>query len=149
MSGSRLIATESGLTVVVEYENRRYNRDKLDALGLVLGLAALRTPPAVTHMRVIVHKVNIPVLEVSTGVETFLAFVNEQMSAQAFAQQLRITQKVHRPLPMVTPEAQTDKRNRSWLELDVFLRPGIETQILTEVGVADMRFTLFPMPSSS
>ena len=49
MSGSRLIATESGLTVVVEYENRRYNRDELDALGLVLGLAALRTPPSVTY----------------------------------------------------------------------------------------------------
>ena len=135
---------ESGLTVVVEYENRRYNRDELDALGLVLGLAALRTPPSVTHMRVIVNKVNIPVLEVSTSVEAFLAFVNEQMSAQAFAQQLRITQEVHRPLPMVTPEAQTDKRDRSWLKLDVFLRPGIETQILTEVGVADMRFTLYP-----
>jgi exopolysaccharide biosynthesis protein YbjH/parallel beta helix pectate lyase-like protein len=135
---------ESGLTVVVEYENRRYNRDELDALGLVLGLAALRTPPAVTYMRVIVHEVNIPVLEVSTSVEAFLAFVNEQMSAPAFAQQLRITQEVHRPLPMVKPEAQTDKRERSWLKLDVFLRPGIETQILTEVGVADMRFTLFP-----
>jgi len=135
---------ESGLTVVVEYENRRYNRDELDALGLVLGLAALRTPPAVTYMRVIVHEVNIPVLEVATSVEAFLAFVNEQMSAQTFAQQLRITQEVHRPLPMVTPEAQTDKRDRSWLKLDVFLRPGIETQILTEVGDADMRFTLFP-----
>jgi hypothetical protein len=83
---------ESGLTVVVEYENRRYNRDELDALGLVLGLAALHTPPAVTHMRVIVHEVNIPVLEVSTSVEAFVAFVNEQMSARAFAQQLRITQ---------------------------------------------------------
>jgi hypothetical protein len=135
---------ESGLTVVVEYENRRYNRDELDALGFVLGLAALRTPPAVTYMRVIVHEVNIPVLEVATSVEAFLAFVNEQMSAQAFAQQLRITQEVHRPLPMVTPEAQTDKRNRSWLKLDVFLRPGIETRILTEVSDADMRFTLFP-----
>ena len=135
---------ESGLTVVVEYENRRYNRDELDALGLVLGLAALHTPPSVTHMRVIVNEVNIPVLEVSTSVEAFLAFVNEQMSAQAFAQQLHMTQEVHWPLPTVTPEAQTDKRDRSWLKLDVFLRPGIETQILTEVGVADMRFTLYP-----
>ena len=71
---------------MVEYENRRYNRDELDALGLVLGLAALHTPPAVTHMRVIVHEVNITVLEVSTSVEAFVAFVNEQMSARAFAQ---------------------------------------------------------------
>jgi hypothetical protein len=48
----------------VEYENRRYNRNELDALGLVMGLAALYTPPSVTHMRVIVNKVNVPVLEV-------------------------------------------------------------------------------------
>jgi hypothetical protein len=135
---------ESGLTVVVEYENRRYNRDELDALGLVLGLAALHTPPAVTHMRVIVHEVNVPVLEVSTSIEAFLAFINEQMSASAFAQQLRMTQEVRWPLPTVTLEAQTDKRDRSWLKLDVFVRPAVENQILTEVGVADMRFTLFP-----
>ena len=135
---------ESCLTVVVEYENRRYNRDELDALGLVLGLAALRTPPLVTHMRVIVNEVNIPVLDVSTSVEAFLAFVNEQMSAQGFAQQLHMRQEVHWPLSTITPEAKTDMRNRSWLKLDLFLRPGIETQILTEVGVADLRFTLFP-----
>ena len=135
---------ESGLTVVVEYENRRYNRDELDALGFVLGLAAIHTPAAITHMRVIVNEVNIPVLEVSTSVEAFLAFLNERMSAQTFAQQLRISQEVHWPLPTVTPEAQTDKRDRSWLKLDVFVRPGIETRILTELGVADMRFTLFP-----
>jgi Exopolysaccharide biosynthesis protein YbjH len=135
---------EAGLTVVVEYENRRYNRDKLAALDLVMGLAALRTPLSVTHIRVIVNKVNIPVLEVSTSVEAFLAFVNEQMSAQAFAQEFRMTQTVHWPLPTVMLEAQTDKRNRSWLKIDVFLRPGIETQILTEMGVADMRFALYP-----
>jgi hypothetical protein len=135
---------ESGLTVVVEYENRRYNRDELDGLGLVLGLAALHTPPSITYIRVIVHEVNVPVLEVSTSAEAFVAFLNEQMSAQAFAQQLRISQEVHWPLPRVTLEAQTDKRERSWLKLDVFLRPGIETRILTEVSDADMRFTLFP-----
>jgi hypothetical protein len=139
-----VVRLEPGLTVVVEYENRTYNRDELDALGLVLGLAALRTPPAITHMRVIVNKVNLPVLEVSTSVAAFLAFINEQMSAEAFAQQFRIVQEVHWPLPAVTVEAQTDKRSRSWLKLDVFVRPGIQTQLLTEVGVADMRFTLFP-----
>ena len=57
---------DSDLTVVVEYENRRYNRNELDALGLVMGLAALYTPPSVTHMRVIVNKVNVPVLNRST-----------------------------------------------------------------------------------
>ena len=74
----------------------------------------------------------------------FLAFLNDQMSAPAFAQQLRIKQEVYWPLPTITPEAQTDKRDRSWLKLDVFLRPGIEDLILTEVSVAAMRFTLLP-----
>jgi hypothetical protein len=66
------------------------------------------------------------------------------VGAQAFAQEFRMTQTVHWPLPTVMLEAQTDKRNRSWLKIDVFLRPGIETQILTEMGVADMRFALYP-----
>ena len=134
----------AGVTVVVEYENRRYNRDELEALGLVLGLAALRTPPLITYIRVIVKEVNIPVLDVSTSVEAFLAFVNEQISAGAFAQQLQVTQQVHWPLATVTPEAVTTIGNRSWLKLDVFLRPRIETTILTEVGVADLRFSLLP-----
>lgn len=135
---------ELGMTVVVEYENRRYNRDELDALGLVLGVAALRTPPLITQMRVIVKKVNIPVLEVSTSMEAFLAFVNEQMSAAAFALQFHITQEVHWPLPTIKPEATTDIRNRSWLKFDLFVEPRIETLILTELGVADLRFSLLP-----
>jgi len=139
-----VVRLEAGMTVVVEYENRRYNRDELDALGLVLGVAALRTPPLITHMRVIVKKVNIPVLEVSTSVEAFLAFVNEQMSAAVFAPQFHITQEVHWPLPTLTPEATTDIRNRSWLKFDLFVEPRIETQILTELGVADLRFSLLP-----
>lgn len=135
---------EAGMTVVVEYENRRYNRDELDALGLVLGLAAVRTPPLITQMRVIVKKVNVPVLDVSASVEAFLAFINEQMSAEALAQQLHIAQEVRWPLPTLRPEATTDMRNRSWLKFDLFVGPSIETQLLTEVGVADLRFSLLP-----
>lgn len=139
-----VLRLEPDVTVVVEYENRRYNRDELEALGLVLGLAALRTPPLITQMRAIVKEVNIPVLEVSTSVEAFLAFINEQISAGTLAQQLQVTQQVQWPPSAVAPEAATGIGNRSWAKLDVFLRPGIETQLLTEVGVADVRFRLLP-----
>jgi hypothetical protein len=137
-----IVRLESGYTVVVEYENRRYNRDELDALGLVLGLVALHTPPRVTQMSVIVKEVNVPVLQLSTGVEVYLEFVNEQVSAQAFAQQLHITPQVR--WPSVTPEAATAVRNRSWLKVDAFLRPRIETTLLADTGVADLRFSLLP-----
>ncbi len=132
------------VVVVVEYENRRYNRNELDALGLVLGLAATRTPAVVTHMSVIVKKVNIPVLQFSATVHDYLAFLNEQMTAQTFAQQVHISQQVQWPIGAATVEASTPISNRSWLKLDAFLRPRIETTILTEVGVADLRFSLLP-----
>jgi hypothetical protein len=82
------------VVVVVEYENRRYNRNQLDALGLVLGLAATRTPAAVTHMSVILKEVNIPVLQVSAAVDDYLAFINGQASAPTFAEQVHITPQV-------------------------------------------------------
>jgi len=35
-------------------------------------------------------------------------------------------------------------RSRSWLKVDAFLRPRMETTILSETGVADLRFSLVP-----
>jgi hypothetical protein len=131
-------------TVVVEYENRRYNRDELHGLGLVLGLTATRTPPQVSYMSIIVKEVNTPVLQVTTAVDDFLAFVNEQMSERAFAQQVHITQQTQWPTELGTPVVAMALGNRSWFKVDAFLRPGIETRILTELGVADIRFTLLP-----
>lgn len=132
------------VVVVVEYENRRYNRDELDGLGLVLGLATTRTPAQVTHMSVIVKKVNIPVLQFSAVVDDYLAFINGQMSAQTLAQQVHMTQQVQLPLGAAVVEAITPLKNRSWLKTDIFLRPDIETAILTEAGVADIRFGVVP-----
>jgi hypothetical protein len=128
--------------VVVEYENRRYNRNELDGLGVVLGLTATRMPPVVTYIRAIVKSVNIPVLQFTTGVDDFLAFVNEHMSASTFASRIQITNQVQPPT--TTSVAATSIANRSWLKLDVFLRPKIDTTILTERGVADVRFSLLP-----
>ena len=137
------IATlEQDTMVVVEYENRRYNRSELDGLGVVMGHTAVRMPPTVIHMRMIIKEVNIPVLQVTTTVGNFLAFINEQMSQEAFARALHITYAVQQPAGTVV--AATARRNPSWLKTDVLLRPGIETRLLTEIGVADIRFSLLP-----
>jgi hypothetical protein len=55
-----------------------------------------------------------------------------------------MTQDGQRPVQTERTEARTRLGNRSWFKVDAFLRPGIETRILTERGVADMRFRLFP-----
>jgi hypothetical protein len=137
-----MAALEQGTTVLVEYENRRYSHSELDGLGVAMGLTATRVPPAVTHMRFLLKKANIPVFQVSAAVDDFLAFVNEAMSASTFANTLQTTHAVQRPTTAVL--ASTALKNPSWLKLDVFLRPGIETQILTEVGVGDVRFSVLP-----
>lgn len=139
-----VVRLEASYTVVVEYENRRYNRDELDGLGLVLGLAALHTAPPIGFMSVIVKEVNTPVLQVSTSIEAFMAFLNEQMATSTFAQQLHVTQQVQWPLPTATLEASTNIGQRSWLKVDTFLRPRIATRLLTEAGVADLRFSVVP-----
>ncbi|MGE3540323.1 MAG: YjbH domain-containing protein [Candidatus Tectimicrobiota bacterium] len=135
---------EAGYLIAVEYENRRYNRDELDAVGVVLGLATLATPPLITAISVTVKEVNIPVLHIVTGAEAFLSFVNEELPAGVFAQQLRITQEVQELPAAAVQEATTPIRSRSWLKVDAFLQPRIETRLLTEVGVADLRFSLLP-----
>jgi hypothetical protein len=135
---------EQSTAVVVEYENRRYNRDELHGLGVVLGLTATRTPPLVRSMSIIVKEVNTPVLQLSTMMDDYLAFVNEQMSAQAFARLVHITQQVQKPAELGTPIATTAIRNRSWFKVDAILRPGIQTIILSELSRADIRFSLLP-----
>lgn len=139
-----VVVLAQGPTLVVEYENRRYNRDELDGLGVVMGWVALSSPASVTHMHIIIKEINLPVLQVVTNVDDFLAFVNEHISAHAFAQKVMVSQQVRSPLQDVQPEADTAVAHRSWWHVDVFVRPGIETAILTELGVADARFQLFP-----
>ncbi len=132
------------MMVVVEYENRRYNRDELHGLGLVLGLTTTRTPPEVTQVRIVVKEVNLPVLQFTTSPDDFLAFVNEQISSSTFVRKIHVTNQVQRLAEIGTPVVTTAIGNRSWLKLDAFLRPGIETLLLTEISAAELRFTLLP-----
>ena len=135
---------ESGVAATVEYENRRYNRDALDGLGLVLGLTALGTPPQVTEMRVVVRAVDVAVLQVTSGTDAFVAFVNELGSPEAFLEQLGISQPARGTFTAAGPIAATTVGQRSRFKLDLFVRPRVETAILTDWGVADLRFSVLP-----
>ncbi len=132
----------SGIMVVVAYENRRYNRDELHGLGIVLGVTAIHMPREVTHLRAMVYEVNLPVLQLTVPIDDMLAYVNGKMSRSTFSRTLQITN--HIVQPSVQPLVQTPIRHRSWLKLDIFIRPSIATNILTERGVANLRFSLLP-----
>jgi hypothetical protein len=122
----------------VEYENRRFNRDELDALGIVMGVAAAHAPPNVQRMRVTIRRVNLRVVTVESDIGAFVAFVHDRLSDEEFARQLTFMD------PPRAGRAQGDEAprlNPSPFRLDVFLRPRVEEQVLTELTDFSARVT--------
>jgi hypothetical protein len=128
-----------GDTLVVEYENRRFSHSEWDALGIVMGVASRSAQESVIRIRVTIRRVDLPVLSVSSDLEAFRAFVEGALPDREFAEQLR----VERPGPDMD-RRRGDVQNPSALKLDVFLRPGLQTTLLTEFGVADARLWFVP-----
>lgn len=134
---------DSRPTLAIDYENRRFNRDELDALGIVMGVAALHAPDSVTRMRVTVRRVDIPVLTVTSSVAAYIAFVNDRLPDAEFAEQLGFTNASAIERSSGARE-HTAPVNPSRWKLDLFLRPRVETTVLTDLGVADARVSLLP-----
>lgn len=133
-----------GRRITIEYENRRWNRDELDAVGIVLGVALARTAADVTELRAIVKEVNIPVLAITTDAAAFRAYLDEELTSEELADELRFVQDGTWLIEGTPPEASTDIAARSWAKLDVFARPRVETQAFTEVGTFDARMSVLP-----
>jgi len=130
-----------GGTVLLDYENRVFNRDEWDALGVVMGLAARHAPESASRMRITIRRMDIPVLTVTSGIEAFRSFVEGGTSDQAFSGQLEIRHLEEDPGPGSPAPV---RANPSRGKLDVFLRPRVETHVLTDLGYADARFALLP-----
>ena len=130
-----------GATMAVEYENRRFNHDELDALGIVMGVTATAAADSVTRMRVTIRRVDVPVMAVESGVAAFIAFVNGGITDESFADQLVITHAgPERPVAATAGV----RVNASRFKLDLVLRPHVETTLLTDLGIFDSRVSLRP-----
>lgn len=123
-------------TLLIEYENRRYNSNDLEALGIVLGIAGQHAGRDVDTVTVIVKELNIPALRLTTTVDDWLDFVNERLSSPAFAAGVDLTNQVTMPA--------VRGKNNSRLRTDLVLSPGIQSVFGTEVRLAAARFTLRP-----
>ena len=126
-------------TLAVEYENRRFRGNEWDALGIVMGVASRNAHGSVRHVRVTIRRVNVPVLTVTTELEAFRAFIDGTLSERDFAAQLHFG---------ASPNARSGnegvRAHSSAFKVDVFLRPGLQSTLLTEFGVADARLWFLP-----
>ena len=64
-----------GVDWVVEYQNHRYGHHELDAVGLVLGLAAQAAPPEVGRLVISALKTGQPVMTLSVAAQAWRDFV--------------------------------------------------------------------------
>ena len=66
-----------GADWVVEYQNHRYGHHELDAVGLVLGLAAQAAPPEVERLVISALKTGQPVMTLSVAAQAWREFVGD------------------------------------------------------------------------
>jgi hypothetical protein len=122
-------------TLVISYENRVFNRDEWDALGIVMA-EAVRHARNANVMRITIHRLDLPVMQVISGMAAFGRFVDGSLDASAFAQQLAVT------YPSQGQEGRA--ANPSRFHLDLTVRPRVDALVLTEISVAESRLSLLP-----
>jgi hypothetical protein len=127
-----------GATMTVAYENRRYNRDELDALGIVMAVASHYAADSVPRIRVTILRRELAVLVVESGTAALSAFLDERATPAAFEQQLEI----RNPRAGDARVGGEGSAASSRFKLDIFARPRVETAYMTELGPIEVRGTL-------
>ena len=118
---------------VVAYENHRFGRNEADALGLVLGLAADRSPEELRSLAVLVLKQGLPVLTVRTEPTLWRNFVRSGLPGLARGQT-----DVQRGRALRDQEVDwlvDEEGPRTLLQLQ--LRPELAYAVGTEFAMAD------------
>lgn len=147
-----LTGADSG-TIDVAYENRRFNRDEWDALGVVMAMVAERAPQPARRMRLRVHRLDLPMLGIAARIGDFESFLLGTLSAEAFAASLAVDDG-HRPVSSELPAGARGETpmgaaldggvNPSRGRVDLFVRPRVETMLMSEVSVAEARMSVLP-----
>lgn len=138
-----ILHSSGRVAAFIEYENRRFNRDELDGLGVVLGIAVTETPLEVHDVIVEVKAVDLGVFQLRTDACTFVDFLNGEIPEEIFEELIDLErgdgeQGAGRVL------AARQAVNRSRFRVDAFVRPGIETILLSDLGVLDARVAVLP-----
>lgn len=117
-------------TVFVNFENSVFNRNDIDAIGVVLGRIAENIVNENTHYSVQLSKTDIPLLAISGNIDNYRLFIEKGVSPDLNVQQDKA----------VIPEGVTwaGKAQASpYFKPRVTLSPAISNTYATELGVFD------------
>lgn len=123
----------------VQYENRRWQLDDMDGLGVALGIITVGVPADVHRVRLTIRKVDVPVLIVTTALQAWRDFLADPSEERTFVDQLRID------VPAAGhPGLEGVAANPSRFRLDLTARPRVETILLSELGTLESRVSVLP-----
>lgn len=128
-----------GSVLDVQYENRRWQLDDMDGLGVALGVVAATVPADVQRVRLTIRKVDVPVLRVSTALRAWRDFLADPRQERAFVAQLEVNVPAAGSRGLEGVAA-----NPSRFRVDLTARPRVETIILSELGTFESRVSVLP-----
>jgi hypothetical protein len=128
-----------GKTLVVEYENVRYNHNELDAVGVVAGITGQTAGTSAEQLRLVVKRKGLALLQIDAPLLPLRDWL--EGSDLAHAPAFTVTTKL----------ADTNKvafvvgnDNPGWLKPSVMVYPSLTTFVGTEVGVFDYQLSIRP-----
>ncbi len=128
----------AGKTLVVEFENQRYLRNEVDALGIVLGLAAENAPPEIARLHAVSRKNGLAVLEASLGAQALRSYLRWG-DVQTLQDSVAVGGITDADADAITWVSGTTRAENL---LRVSLSPLLNTAVGTELGLFDYSLAL-------
>jgi len=128
-----------GKTLVVEYENIRYNHNELDAIGVVAGIVGQAAGPSAEQLRLVIRRKGLALLQIEAPLLPLRDWLEGDDPARAptltVSQELADTKGVN----FVGGNA-----NPGRLKPSVMVYPSLTTLVGTEYGVFDYQLSIKP-----
>jgi hypothetical protein len=144
-SNSVVGANAANTGMEVTYENRSFPHNELDALANVLATVAVYAPEQVGVVNVVIQRAAVPIIRISCPLDSYRRFMSGHIDAKSLSTVFDVSYDVSaRNLPGMEVLADTGTRARSYGHADLFLRPGIRTQLATDFYVLGIGLSLQP-----
>ncbi|MFZ2950577.1 MAG: YjbH domain-containing protein, partial [Desulfuromonadaceae bacterium] len=134
------IGTTSPGTVVVEYENVRFNHNELDGMGVATGIVTRHAPDQFDSVRLVLKRHDIPIVHITMTLRAAVRFLNGDITKDTFNDTLMVS--------FETDTNDTDflpgTGNSGFLKSSLLLYPGLTTFVGTEYGAFDYLLSLKP-----
>ncbi len=134
-------------TLVVVYENNRFNHSELDGLGVLLGTCLRAAPPELTRFRVVLKNHGLRILDLEGPVELCRAVLTgtEEPSSGLVRQAARLLRGSRSDgFGGAEMEGATVRGGHAWFRTQLILGPGLEARVGTELSAYDYRLSLKP-----